>query len=74
LKTQKLIQNGSQGPFGSVKSLKDGFIASSVSTNVPSQNGSLNYNQTASINYDFMDSQNSRLKQPSTTNSKNIYF
>jgi len=53
VKTQKLVQTGSQGTFGSVKSLKDGY------TPVTNQNGS-NYGQMTTINYDFMDSQNNK--------------
>ena len=59
-KTQKLLQNGSQGAFGSVKSLKDGF-------------SSLNVNPT---NYDTTDSamvQSSRLQQkPAVTSSSHL--
>lgn len=53
-KTQKLLQNGSQGAFGSVKSLKDGY-----SSNQSTGNG---------FNYDFMDSQNSKTKSTLTAN------
>lgn len=49
-KTQKLLQTGSQGAFGSVKSLKDGTSS---------------YTGTSSINYDYMDSQNNRMMMSS---------
>lgn len=66
VKTQKLIQSGSQGAFGSVKSLKDGY-APVVSTN------QLTNQQMTTINYDFMDSQNNRLKQASNIGKLTSY-
>jgi CLIP-associating protein 1/2 len=54
-KTQKLLQNGSKGAFGSVKSLKDG-----------AGSGHSAYQSANTFNYDFMDSQNSRTKQTPT--------
>ncbi len=63
-KTQKLLQNGSQGAFGSVKSLKDGYSTTSQS----------NYQQSGGngFNYDFMDSQNSKATKP-VTKSKFVF-
>lgn len=57
LKTQKLLQTGSQGAFGSVKSLKDGGMNGSSSAN--------NYTGINTINYDYMDTQNNRLMMSS---------
>jgi len=54
VKTQKMLQTGGQGTFGSMKSLKDGLS---------SNNNANNGQQVSQINYDFMDSQNNRLKQ-----------
>ena len=56
------MQTGSQGTFGSVKSLKDGY------TPVTNQNGS-NYGQMTTINYDFMDSQNNKQAKQTTASS-----
>lgn len=61
-KTKKLLQTGSQGTFGSVKSLKDG------STNLQQQQ----QQSATSINYDFMDSQNNRLQKMSNNTNNTL--
>ena len=58
VKTQKLLQTGSQGANGSVKSLKDGY----GNNNHSNGNGI-----QSTINYDFMDSQNSRMGSSKTS-------
>ena len=59
-KTQKLLQNGSQGAFGSMKSLKD-----CCPTPIIQGAGAGN-----AFNYDFMDSQNSKAKPVANTKCK----
>ena len=60
-KTQKLLQSGSQGAFGSVKSLKDGYSNNSTAV-------------VASINYDFMDSQNKRMQTQQSSGQFFLFF
>lgn len=67
-KTQKLLQNGSQSAFGSVKSLKDSNL------NNNSNNSNNNYSDVTTINYDFMDSQNNRLQKQSSTSILLFYL
>ena len=62
-KTQKLLQNGSKGAFGSVKSLKDG--CGGVGQN--------SYQAANTFNYDFMDSQNQRTKATPTKSNKTCF-